>query len=80
MGEPLPLPEVVLWQSTKLQWPAKVLNRDKDMVEIMQLGKNKKRRRVGADTISPFVFSVVSAKNSDQRLAFQEVRDMVDKQ
>ena len=79
MGEPLPLPEVVLWQSTKLQWPAKVLNRDKDMVEIMQLGKNK-RRRVGVDTISPFVFSVVSAKNSDQRLAFQEVRDMVDKQ
>ena len=71
---------MVIWKSQKLQWPVKVLKREEDMLEILQLGKNKKRRRVGADTISPFVFSVVSAKNSDQRLAFREARDMVDKQ
>ena len=69
--------EVVLWKSQKLQWRAKVLSRDGDNVEILQLGKNKKTRTVKTDTI---IFSVFAAKNSELLLAFREARDMVDKQ
>ena len=39
-------------------------------------GQEQEEEKSGADTISPFI----SAKNSELLVAFQEARDMVDKQ
>ena len=42
--------------------------------------QEQEEEKSGANTISPFIFSVVSAKNSELLVAFREARDMVDKQ
>ena len=67
-------PEVVLFMSKKLEWPAVVKERSAEKVTIEILNKDSKV--VQPTQVKPFVMANVSSKRSELRRAYEEASKM----
>ena len=65
-------PEVVLFMSKKLEWPAVVKERSAEKVTIEILNKDRTSKVVEPTQVKPFVMANVSSKRSELRRAYEE--------
>ena len=69
-------PEVVLFMSKKLEWPAVVKERSAEKVTIEILNKDRTSKVVQPTQVKPFVMANVSSKRSELRRAYEEASKM----
>ena len=70
-------PEIVLVRLKILEWPARVLAKKGDKVEVVLFSKRKTTTEVMEDQTRPYAMANVSSKNSEMRMAYEEAQKLV---
>mgnify|MGYP006908608184 CR=1 FL=1 len=70
-------PEIVLVRLKILEWPARVLAKKGDKVEVVLFSKRKTTTEVMEDQTRPYAMANVSSKNSEMRRAYEEAQKLV---